>query len=236
MSTPEAVAAVYARGDVVKVCGIREPEHAVAAAEAGADVLGFIFAPARRQVTAEAAHACIQAARQAKPDVLACGVFVNAPADEIAATVRAAGLDLVQLSGSESPDFAAALPVPATKVFHPQPGLSAAEIVSEMSTYQRVGVPPIAFLLDAYSSKGAGGTGEKVDWFIAAEVSSRLPVMLAGGLAPENVAEAIAQVRPQGVDVSSGVEVDGRKSSERIRAFVTAARAEYALEPATASR
>ena len=236
MSTPESVALLYMRGNVVKVCGIREPEHAAAAAEAGADVLGFIFAPARRQVTAELARACIQAARQAKPDVLACGVFVNAPVAEIEATVRAAGLDLVQLSGTESPHFVASLPVPATKVFHPQPGRPVEEIVSEMGAYQRAGVPPVAFLLDAYSSKGAGGTGEKVDWFIAAEVSSRLPVMLAGGLAPENVAEAIAQVRPQGVDVSSGVETDGRKSSERIRAFVTAARAAFVLEPATATR
>jgi phosphoribosylanthranilate isomerase len=236
MSTPGSVAALYARGNVVKVCGIREPEHAVAAAEAGADVLGFIFAPARRQVTADVARACIQAARQAKPDVLACGVFVNAPVDEIAETVRESGLDLVQLSGAESPEFAARLPVLATKVFHPRPGVSAAEVVSEMGAYQRAAVPPVAFLLDAYSPKGAGGTGEKVDWTLASEVKASVPVILAGGLSPENVAEAIAQVRPQGVDVSSGVEIDGRKSIERIRAFVTAARVAFAQEPATAFR
>lgn len=236
MSTPETIAALYARGKVVKVCGLREPEHAVAAAEAGADVLGFIFAPARRQVTADVALACLQAARQVKPDVLGCGVFVNAPHGEIVATVRAAGLDLVQLSGAEAPGFAATLPVPATKVFHPQPGLAASEIISEMSAYQQADVSPVAFLLDAYSPRGAGGTGEKVDWTLAAEVNARVPVMLAGGLSPENVAEAIAQVRPQGVDVSSGVEIDGRKASEPIRAFVAAARAAFALELATASR
>jgi phosphoribosylanthranilate isomerase len=236
VSTPESSAALYARGQVVKVCGIREPEHAVAAAESGADVLGFIFAPARRQVTAEVAHACIQAARLAKPEVLGCGVFVNAPADEIAATVRVAGLDLVQLSGSESPAFAASLPVPATKVFHPRPGLAAEEIVREMGAYRLADMPPVALLLDAYSPKGAGGTGEKVDWALAAEVNARVPVMLAGGLAPENVAEVIAQVRPLGVDVSSGVEIEGRKSCERIQAFVRAARAAFALEQATASR
>jgi phosphoribosylanthranilate isomerase len=236
MTTPGTIAALYLRGNVVKVCGIREPEHAAAAAEAGADVIGFIFAPARRQVTADVAHACILAARQAKPDVLACGVFVNAPGDEIAATVRVAGLDLVQLSGTESPDFAALLPVPATKVFHPQPGLSALEIVSEMGAYQRAEVPPVAFLLDAYSPKGAGGTGEKVDWTLASEINMSVAVMLAGGLSPENVAEAIALVRPLGVDVSSGVEIEGRKSAARIREFVTAARAAYALKIATAFR
>lgn len=236
MSSNASSAALYARGNVVKVCGIREPEHAVAAAEAGADVLGFIFAPARRQVTADVAKACILAARQVKPNVLACGVFVNAPAEEIAEAVRAAGLDVVQLSGAEPPDVVAALPVPATKVLHPRPGLSAEEIVSEIGTYQRAGVAPVAFLLDAYSPKGAGGTGEKVDWSLAAEVNAREPVVLAGGLAPENVAEAIARVRPQGVDVSTGVEIDGRKSIERIQAFVTAARAAYALETVTASR
>jgi phosphoribosylanthranilate isomerase len=236
MSGTASLAALYRRGNVVKVCGIREPEHSVAAAEAGADVLGFIFAPARRQVTAEVVQACIQAARKARPGVLACGVFVNAPADEIDATVRAAGLDLVQLAGAEPPAFAALLPVPATKVFHPRPGLSTREIVSEMGAYQRADVPPVAFLLDAYSTKGAGGTGEKVDWTLASEINASVPVMLAGGLAPENVAEAIAQVRPLGVDVSSGVEIDGRKSIERIRAFVGAARAAYALGTATAFR
>ncbi|MDQ2653719.1 MAG: phosphoribosylanthranilate isomerase [Chloroflexota bacterium] len=236
MSTPGSVAALYLRGSVVKVCGIREPEHAMAAAEAGADVLGFIFAPARRQVTAEVARACILAARKARPDVLACGVFVNAPVDEIQATIRVAGLDLVQLSGTESPEFAALLPVLATKVFHPLPGLSAREIVSEIGAFQQAEVPPVAFLLDAYSTKGAGGTGEKADWTLASEINASVPAMLAGGLAAENVAEAIAQVRPLGVDVSSGVEIDGNKSIERIQAFVAAARAAYALETATAFR
>ncbi len=236
MSTPESIAALYARGNVVKVCGIREPEHAAAAAEAGADVLGFIFAPARRQVTADVARACLLAARHVKPDVLACGVFVNAPANEIAATVRAAGLDLVQLSGAEPPAFAASLPAPATKVIHPQPGVSAGEIVSQIGVYQLADVPPVALLLDAYSPKGAGGTGEKVDWGLAADVNARVPMVLAGGLAPENVAEAIALVRPQGVDVSSGVEIDGRKSTERIHAFVTAARAAFAAGAVITSR
>lgn len=236
MSTPDVILARYARGNVVKVCGIREPEHAVAAAEAGADVLGFIFALARRQVTPEIARACIRAARQAKPDVLACGVFVNAPVDEIGATVRAGELDLVQLSGAEPPEFVASLSVPATKVIHPQVGVVGEDIVNGIHAYQRAEVPPVAFLLDAFSAKGAGGTGEKVDWGLAAEVNASVQTVLAGGLAPENVAEAIRVARPLGVDVSSGVEVDGRKSVERIQAFVSAARSAFALDAAMASR
>jgi phosphoribosylanthranilate isomerase len=183
-------------------------------------------------VTAEVAHACILAARQFKPDILACGVFVNAPVEEIAATVRDAGLDLVQLSGSEPAEFAAQLPVPATKVFHPKPEYAADDVVREISAYQSAKTPPVAFLLDAFSTRGAGGTGEKVDWGLAAAVTARVPVVLAGGLDPENVAEAIRMVRPHGVDVSSGVEIEGRKSSERIHAFVAAARAAFAAETA----
>lgn len=236
MSTHEVITAHYARGHVVKVCGIREPEHAQAAADAGADVLGFIFAPARRQVTADVARACVEAARQVNPGVLACGVFVNAPASEIDETVRVAGLDLVQLSGAELPEFAALLPVPATKVMHPKPGVVVSEIISEIGAYQSADSPPVAFLLDAFSTRGAGGTGETVDWDLAAKVNASVPVVLAGGLDPENVAEAIALVRPLGVDVSTGVEVGGRKSPERIQAFVSAARAAFAAEVATTSR
>ncbi|MCA9880355.1 MAG: phosphoribosylanthranilate isomerase [Thermomicrobiales bacterium] len=232
MSTQEGIAELYARGSLVKICGLREPEHAVAAAEAGADVLGFIFAPARRQVTAEQAGACIAAARQAKPGILACGVFVDASAAAIAEVVRLAGLDLVQLSGSEVPSFVADLPVPAVKALRPAPGVAAEEILGEISTFRQAPVPPVAFLLDAYSATAAGGTGERVDWGLAAKVGAEMPVMLAGGLDPENVAKAVAQVRPLGVDVSSGVEVEGRKAGERIRAFVSAARAAFA---ATAS-
>ena len=236
MSTAEPVAALYTRGSVIKVCGIREPEHAAAAAEAGADALGFIFAPARRQVTAEIAHTCIQAARSVKPDVLACGVFVNAPADEIAGIVELAGLDFVQLSGNESPDFVAGLPVPATKVFHPKPEFTTEDVVRAISTYRAPEIPPVAFLLDAFSTKGAGGTGEKVDWDLASAVNAHVPVVLAGGLDPANVAEAIRVVQPQGVDVSSGVEIEGRKSVERIHAFVAAARAAFASEAAITPR
>jgi phosphoribosylanthranilate isomerase len=228
--TAERVAALYSRGNIVKIDGTREPHHAAAAAAAGADLLGFIFAPSRRprrQVTPDLAAACIAAARQENPDLLACGVFVNATEEEITETASVAPIDLVQLSGHEPPEFAASLSLPTMKVLHPEPGVSAAEILEAMEVYLTSGVPPAGFVLDAFSAAGAGGTGEKVDWRLAAAVNAGHPTLLAGGLNPENVAEAIALVRPLGVDVSSGVEVDGHKSSERIAQFVAAARAAF---------
>jgi phosphoribosylanthranilate isomerase len=227
MTIPEPVAALFARGQVIKVCGIREPGLGAAAAEAGADIIGFIFAPARRQVTAETARACLAAAREVKPDILACGVFVNAPVSEISEVTRVAGLDLIQLLGDDSIASAQSLPLPATRVIRPEPGMSPVETLERMKTYQSASVPPVAVLLDAYSASAAGGTGETLDWNLAAEVNAEAPIVLAGGLDPENVARAIGQVRPIGVDASTGMEREGRKSADLIHAFVEAARAGF---------
>lgn len=230
MTHPEPVAKLFARGQVIKVCGIREPEFGAAAAEAGADILGFIFAPSRRLVTVETAANCVAAARRVKPEILACGVFVNASIEEITETSRIAGLDLVQMHGDEGASFAASLPLPAMRVLRPAPGMGSAEILSTIEAYQQAAVPPVAIMLDTYSAAAAGGTGEKLDWNLAAEVNVGTPIVLAGGLDPENVAEAIALVHPLGVDSSSGMEVGGRKSAELIHAFVGAARAAFAAE------
>lgn len=236
MTSPDPVAALFARGQVIKVCGVREPELGAAAAEAGADIIGFIFAPSRRLVTLETAAACVAAARQVKPDILACGVFVNAPGEEIAETSRVAGLDLVQMHGDEGASFVASLPLPAMRVLRPAPGVGSAEILSTIDAYLQASVPPVAIMLDTYSAAAAGGTGEKLDWNLAAAVNAGAPVILAGGLDPNNVAEAISLVQPLGVDASSGMEVNGRKSAELIHAFVGAARAAFAAESAVTRR
>lgn len=236
MSASERVVALFERGQVIKVCGIRESAHAEAAAEAGADILGFIFAPSRRQVTAETARGCVAAARDVKPDILACGVFVNAAAEEIADTSRAAGLDLVQMHGDEGALFAASLPTPAVRVLRPEPGVGAPAVLETIKVYERAAVPPVAYMLDTFSAAAAGGTGEKLDWDLASEVNGVTRIVLAGGLDPGNVADAIALVHPLGVDASSGMEVDGRKSAELIHAFVRAARAAFAAESAPTIR
>jgi phosphoribosylanthranilate isomerase len=222
----ERLARLFARGNIVKIDGLREPDHAAAAAAAGADLIGFIFAPARRQVTAAVARSCIAAARGATPErsVLAVGVFVDALPSEMTRIVQEAGIDAVQLHGDEPPESLEHLPVPALKAFRPRPGLDAAAVSAEINRYRSSPTPPVGILVDGYSETLAGGTGLRADWRVAKELAATFPILLAGGLDPQNVGAAIRQVRPLGVDVSSGVEIDGVKSSARIEEFILAAR------------
>ena len=223
------------RGFFVKIDGLREPEHAVAAIGAGADAIGFIFAPARRRVTSETAVACLAAARAAHPEreFLAVGVFVDAPASEIAKEVARSGLDLVQLHGNEPPELIDDLPVAAIKVFRPLPGTAPDALLAELDQFLRAPRPPAVFLIDGYAAGSSGGSGVRADWDLAAEIASERPVILGGGLDPENVAGAIRRVRPFGVDVSSGVEVGGVKDTARIEAFIRAARSAFRDAEAT---
>jgi phosphoribosylanthranilate isomerase len=228
--TAERVAVVMGRHDLVKICGLREPAHAAAAAEAGADLIGFIFAPARRQVTATAARACIEAARCAAPyrPMLAVGVFVDATATEIMAVADEAGLDVAQLHGEEEPQFVAALPLPTIKALRPLPRSRVEEAIADIERHTSVARPPVGFLIDGYTPGALGGAGEQADWHLAARVNAARPILLAGGLSPENVGAAIRHVSPLGVDVSSGVEIDGAKDETRIEAFIREARAAFA--------
>ena len=220
---------LFARGAIVKIDGLREPEHAAAAAAAGADFIGFIFAPARRQVTAAVARSCIAAARAAAPErpVLAVGVFVDASPLEMARIARETGIDALQLHGAEPPESLRHLPVPALKALRPRPGTKAAHLMAEISRYRSAPLPPLGIVVDGYAEESAGGTGARADWRLAAEIGATFPIILAGGLDPDNVGAAIRQVRPLGVDVSSGVEIDGVKDASRIEAFIRAARTAF---------
>jgi phosphoribosylanthranilate isomerase len=214
---------------VVKICGLREPNHAVAAVEAGADLIGFIFAPARRQVTASIARACITAAREAGSGrhFLAVGVFVDADPLEASSMADAAGLDVLQLHGQEPPESLASLNRPVIKALRPRPGDQLVDVAAALSRYRSATVEPRSFLLDGYSASVLGGSGHRADWQLAGAVCAMHPVILGGGLDALNAHEAIRAVRPLGVDVSSGVETEGRKDPEKIAAFVTAARAAF---------
>jgi phosphoribosylanthranilate isomerase len=205
---------------VVKICGIRETEHARAAAAAGAKMIGFIFAPARRQVELDTATAIIGALHTEEHPPAATGVFVNATATEIAETVRRCGLDAVQLSGDEEVGLVAQLPahVQVLKV------VRLAGAPHEDAWLAWHAEPRVRLLVDAHTPGSYGGAGVVANWERAAELARERPILLAGGLTPENVAEAIRVVRPWGVDVSSGVETDGVKESAKIRAFLAAAR------------
>lgn len=200
---------------IVKICGITNPVDARAAAEAGANALGFVFCEkSPRYVPVQVAAAI---ARDLPPYIVKVGVFVNAPEELVFRAARDCDLNLLQFHGSESPGFCSKFGIMSMKAFR----VRDAESLKELRSY-----PTDAWLLDAYSPDQPGGTGARFDWQLAREASSwGRPIFLAGGLTPANVAEAIHQVAPYGVDVSSGVEAaPGRKDHSRVRAFIHAAR------------
>ena len=204
-------------------------EDAQVAAEAGADLLGFIFyekspryvAPKAVAGIATAIRLAARSALHASP--LLVGVFVNETHEVIAATLDRCGLDLAQLHGEDDPAILASLASRAFKAARPHTSAQAEDAAARFSPYSPQTGPDI--LLDAYHPALRGGTGETGDWSLAAGLASRYRVLLAGGLTPANVAEAIHQVAPWGVDVASGVEAaPGRKDHERVREFVAAVR------------
>ncbi len=204
-----------ARGVRVKICGVTRLEDALAAVRLGADALGFNFWPrSKRFVAPETAGAIV---RRLPPGIAAFGVFVDPTRDEVLAAVAASGVGVAQLHGDEPPELCLSLPVPVVK---------AVRIASSRDLAQLASYEVRAFLFDAPSA-GYGGSGATCDWSLAAEVARELPVLLAGGLAPDNVAEAVRTVRPLGVDVASGVEsAPGVKDVARMEAFIRAAKEE----------
>jgi phosphoribosylanthranilate isomerase len=222
----ERLLQLLSRGSVIKICGLREPGHAETATAAGADLIGFIFAPARRQVSAFVACACIAAARKAANgrDVLAVGVFVDADPRQVNAIADEAGLDVLQLHGQEAPESLAALNRPAIKVLRPLPGEDVQRVVAAIADYRTATRPPVTYLVDGYSPTSLGGSGHRADWQLAEAVCAVTPILLGGGLDAENADVAIRTVKPLGVDVSSGVETEGAKDPAKIEAFIEAAR------------
>ena len=202
----------------VKICGITSAEDAGLAIDAGADALGFVFWPkSPRFVTPEAA-AAITATLPSF--VTRVGVFVDAAEDELERTAAVAGLDVLQLHDDETPAALRALPRRVLKAFRVGAGFSMEDVLA----YANAG---LGVLLDTLRADLPGGTGAAFDWTLARGLRERVPfLVLAGGLRPDNVAEAIAVVRPHAVDVSSGVERGpGRKDEGKLRAFVTAVHA-----------
>jgi phosphoribosylanthranilate isomerase len=205
----------------IKICGLTAPEQARAAAEAGADFIGLIFAPSRRKVDAATASTIIKAAKDVKPDIEAVGVFVNETTETIMKTGRAAGLDRVQLSGNETPELARKVKLPVLKVVHVRPDAAPDDILREMDEEERaLGDKEHLFLLDTQVRDKFGGTGESFDWYTARAVAAQFPVIIAGGLTPDNVTAAVYTLRPLGVDVSTGVETGGVKDTDKIREFI----------------
>ena len=180
---------------IVKICGITRSQDAERAVALGATAIGFIFWPSSpRRVGLDAARSI---GRLVPASVLKVGVFVDAPAAELARTVGEAGLDAVQLHGSESPDLVRGLEARVIKAV----ALGSPDAESQIAQWTGT-----TLLLDAHDPVRHGGTGRVVDWGRAERLARLHEVILAGGLNPENVAEAVRRVRPAGIDVSSGVE------------------------------
>ncbi|MGD9714951.1 MAG: phosphoribosylanthranilate isomerase [Thermomicrobiales bacterium] len=230
MDSSARLADLRQRGHIVKICGLRQAGHAVAAADAGADLLGMIFAPSRQQLTPEQAAELVATVRTESPEAtpLITGVFVDEAPATINRIAAAVGLDVIQLNGSEDLEAMCQIAYPLIRAVRPKPPANLATVKTELGSLRVKDQIPALWMIDAWDPVHHGGIGRRSDWKIAAGLARSEPLILAGGLNPENVEEAIATVMPLGVDVSSGVETDGTKDSAKIRAFVTRAKAAFA--------
>lgn len=199
----------------VKICGITSIDDAKAAADAGADALGFMFfPPSPRNLSIDTAA---KITAHVSPFVLRVGVFVDPEPEFVFAAMSACGLNLLQFHGNESPEFCQQFGIMTMKAFR----VRDAESIACLSQYRTD-----AYLLDSYVAGRQGGTGEKFNWDLAIDAKKyRKPIFLAGGLTPLNVADAVTMVQPYGLDVSSGVESSpGLKDHEKIQVFIREAK------------
>jgi phosphoribosylanthranilate isomerase len=198
----------------VKICGITNPEDALMAVDAGADALGFVFhEKSPRFITPDKAAEII---RELPPFVTTVGLFVNPDIGFVNSTTDRCGLDIVQLHGEETADFCSRVNRRVVKVFR----IRNEESLVAIKDYRVSG-----FLLDAYSAEAYGGTGKTFNWDFARDAKKFGPVVLAGGLTPENVMQAVEHVMPYAVDVSSGVEAaPGKKDSCKVIEFIKRAK------------
>ena len=207
----------------VKICGISEVFQAKAAIEAGADLIGVVLSSSPRQVTYEKAREIAAAVK--KYDIPAVGVFVNMPATEVNTVASSCELDWVQLSGDETWEYCQQMEKPMIKAIHVSPDWDEEKLLAHLEDGQRVlGSRSLIYLLDTLVENQYGGTGQTFAWEIARQAAVKYPVIIAGGLHPGNVGQVIADLRPWGVDVSSGVESGGVKDVGKIKAFVQAVR------------
>ena len=213
-----------------KICGLRDVSNSLAAAESGADFLGFNFVEGvRRQLQPDVGSEIIYDFRMAfDGDKMpkSVGLFANQDANFVNDIIHRCGLDYVQLCGDEPPEFWDELAAPVVRQVRIREDLPRTDAVSMASSKvaEILAAGHIA-LLDKHQRGALGGTGVTFDWQIAREIALEHPVMVAGGLNPNNVAQAIETAAPWGVDVSSGVETDGVKDAEKIRAFAAAVKA-----------
>ena len=209
-----------------KICGLRDPDSAIMAAESGASFLGFVFVEGvRRQLLPERGAEVISEYRKIAgsdgPKLV--GLFANQPADFIDSVAKLCGLDYAQLCGDEPPDFWNGLSIPVIRQVKVRDDLDKPDAVALAlrDVEMALGAGHLA-MLDKHVAGALGGTGFSFDWKVAREIARDHKILVAGGLTPENVAQAIHVARPWGVDVSSGVETNGQKDPAKIREFAAA--------------
>ena len=214
---------------IIKICGIKTLNNALAAIEAGADYLGFNFYPKSvRFIEKDSCAEITSVLKREYPHIKLVGVFVNSPIDEVKNILETCSLDLAQLHGDETPEMVQAFNGKSFKAIR----LSVSESVFPFgdasvpeSAYPFQSVDKPALLVDAAVKGVYGGSGVTADWAAATELAKKYPLLLAGGLTTENVAEAVGRVKPWGVDVASGVEsAPGEKDASKMKAFVQAVR------------
>jgi phosphoribosylanthranilate isomerase len=208
----------------VKICGIRDETHALAAVEAGVDFVGLVLAPSKRQVSPAQARDIASAVKKSGGATKVVGVFVDAPVFQINEIADFCALDVIQLSGNESWEDCDKILNPVIKAIRIGQQ-SPKDVCAELSAATRLlARRRFITLLDSEVEGRYGGTGESFNWNLAREVARKFSVMIAGGLDPQNVGILIKRVSPWGVDVSSGVETAGVKDIAKIRAFIEAVR------------
>ncbi len=198
---------------------------------AGADMFGLIFVEhAWRKITPVDAREVVAEVRRLSPDraIRSVGVFVGSSPDEINRIADQVGLDIAQVNAIDLPDDLREIERPVIAVLRPETGTAPADVLEQIHELTSRGGGLEGILIDAFSPTGNGGLGELSDWDLGTHIASQVPIVLAGGLTPANVARAISDVRPIGVDVSTGVETDKEKDREKILAFVQNARLAFA--------
>jgi phosphoribosylanthranilate isomerase len=206
----------------VKFCGMQDVDSIRVAIESGADAIGFILADSRRRILPDKVAKIREHLKPGHPPLI--GVTVNAEPGVVMRDVETAGLDLIQLSGDETPDVLDRYHVPVIKALRFEGGVTLDEALLRVASWLEGPRAAQYVIVDGHATGAFGGTGARADWNLVAGIARRFPIILAGGLSPDNVADAIRMVQPFGVDVSSGTETDGAKDHAKIRAFAHNAR------------
>ena len=209
----------------IKICGISEEAHAVVAAEAGADFIGLVFASSPRQVTPAQAKKIAKAVEKSGYATEVVGVFVNMPAPMVNKIADFCHLDRVQLSGGETWEYCRDIAKPIIKTVHVGKHQRSEDICTDLAVGEEaLYAQKHIYLLDSEVKGKYGGTGMTFDWSLAGQAAEQFPVIIAGGLTSENVAQVLNMIAPWGVDVSSGVETGGVKDIAKLKALIEAVR------------